>query len=312
MIKANLVSGFLGVGKTTLIKKILETLKEEKVVIIENEFGEVAIDGDLIKKDGFDVFELRSGCICCTMKQDFEDSLQKVIERYKPDRIIIEPTGISSLSQLLDILKKDKFKDKININSVITVVDGTSYLEEKDAFGEFYMDQIENAEILIISKTQMIYKSTLNKIKESLKEFNKKAYIIELPFKEFSMEYVLKFLDENLSRDIKMKPEVTMASTEDGFESLGIKTSKIFEIDYINKLVDKLFTGKYGNIIRIKGFLKSKEEIIQINCTKKVHNIEVVKDNEEIKICIIGQNLNKREIQFLFKEKCKIKDCKIF
>ncbi len=95
------------------------------------------------KKDGFDVFELRSGCICCMMKQDFENSLQKVIEEYKPDRIIIEPTGISSLSQLLDILKKDNFKDKININSVITVVDGISYLEEKDAFGEFYTDQIK-------------------------------------------------------------------------------------------------------------------------------------------------------------------------
>ncbi|EJP6471193.1 GTP-binding protein [Clostridium sp. L74] len=307
MIKVNLVSGFLGVGKTTLIKKILENVKEEKVIIIENEFGEVAIDGDLIKKDGFDVFELRSGCICCMMKQDFEDSLQKVIEEYKPDRIIIEPTGISSLSQLLDILKKDNFKDKININSVITVVDGISYLEEKDAFGEFYIDQIENAEILIISKIQMIDKSTLNKVKESLREFNKKAHIIELPFKEFNREYVLKFLDEDLSRDIKIEPVEFTVSTEDGFESLGIKTNKIFEIDDINKLISKLFAGKYGNIIRIKGFLKGREDIIQINCTKKVHSIDAIKDSEEIKICIIGQNLYKKEIEFLFKEKYRIK-----
>ncbi|HCL4547409.1 GTP-binding protein [Clostridium botulinum] len=307
MIKVNLISGFLGAGKTTLIKKVLENVKEEKIVIIENEFGEVAIDGDLIKKEGFDVFELRSGCICCMMKQDFEDSLQKVIEEYKPDRIIIEPTGISSLSQLLDILEKDNFKDKININRVITVVDSTSYLEEKDAFGEFYMDQVENAEILIVSKTQMVDKSTLKKVKESLRECNKKANIKTLAFEEFNKEYILNFLDEDSSRDIKRDSVEVMISTEDGFESLGVKTNKIFEIREINEIVSKLFTGKYGDVIRIKGFLKGEKEIIQINCTKKVHNIETVEDSKEIKICIIGQDLRKRKIQFLFKEKYNIK-----
>ncbi|RHW65802.1 GTP-binding protein [Clostridium botulinum] len=307
MIKVNLISGFLGAGKTTLIKKILGNVKEEKVIIIENEFGEVAIDGDLIKKEGFDVFELRSGCICCMMKQDFEDSLQKVIEEYKPDRIIIEPTGISSLSQLLDILEKDNFKDKININRVITVVDSISYLEEKDAFGEFYMDQVENAEILIVSKTQMVDKSTLKKVKESLRECNKKASIKTLAFEEFNKEYILNFLDEDSSRDIKRDSVEVMISTEDGFESLGVKTNKIFEIREINEIVSKLFTGKYGDVIRIKGFLKGEKEIIQINCTKKVHNIETVEDSKEIKICIIGQDLRKRKIQFLFKEKYNIK-----
>ncbi|APC81900.1 GTP-binding protein [Clostridium botulinum] len=307
MIKVNLISGFLGAGKTTLIKKVLENVKEEKIVIIENEFGEVAMDGDLIKKEGFDVFELRSGCICCMMKQDFEDSLQKVIEEYKPDRIIIEPTGISSLSQLLDILEKDNFKDKININRVITVVDSTSYLEEKDAFGEFYMDQVENAEILIVSKTQMVDKSTLKKVKESLRECNKKANIKTLAFEEFNKEYILNFLDEDSSRDIKRDSVEVMISTEDGFESLGVKTNKIFEIREINEIVSKLFTGKYGDVIRIKGFLKGEKEIIQINCTKKVHNIETVEDSKEIKICIIGQDLRKKKIQFLFKEKYNIK-----
>ncbi|WP_045539661.1 GTP-binding protein [Clostridium botulinum] len=307
MIKVNLISGFLGAGKTTLIKKVLENVKEEKIVIIENEFGEVAIDGDLIKKEGFDVFELRSGCICCMMKQDFEDSLQKVIEEYKPDRIIIEPTGISSLSQLLDILEKDNFKDKININRVITVVDSTSYLEEKDAFGEFYMDQVENAEILIVSKTQMVDKSTLKKVKEFLRECNKKASIKTLAFEEFNKEYILNFLDEDSSRDIKRDSVEVMISTEDGFESLGVKTNRIFEIREINEIVSKLFTGKYGDVIRIKGFLKGEKEIIQINCTKKVHNIETVEDSKEIKICIIGQDLRKRKIQFLFKEKYNIK-----
>ncbi|EKS4342304.1 GTP-binding protein [Clostridium sporogenes] len=307
MIKVNLISGFLGAGKTTLIKKILGNVKEEKVIIIENEFGEVAIDGDLIKKEGFDVFELRSGCICCMMKQDFEDSLQKVIEEYKPDRIIIEPTGISSLSQLLDILEKDNFKDRININSVITVVDGTSYLEEKDAFGEFYIDQVKNSKTLIVSKTQIVDKSTLKEVKESLREFNKKAHIITLPFEKFNKEYILNFLDEDLLKDMEREPVEVVISTEDGFESLGVKTNKIFGTKEMNEIISKLFTGEYGNVIRIKGFLKGKEEIIQINCTKKVHNIETVKGREELKICIIGQGLCKNEIKSLFKEKYKIK-----
>lgn len=102
-----------------------------------------------------------------------------------------------------------------------------------------------------------------------------------------------------------------MISTEDGFESLGVKTNKIFEIREINEIVSKLFTGKYGDVIRIKGFLKGEKEIIQINCTKKVHNIETVEDSKEIKICIIGQDLRKRKIQFLFKEKYNIKIIKI-
>lgn len=187
------------------------------------------------------------------------------------------------------------------------MVDSTSYLEEKDAFGEFYMDQVENAEILIVSKTQMVDKSTLKKVKESLRECNKKANIKTLAFEEFNKEYILNFLDEDSSRDIKRDSVEVMISTEDGFESLGVKTNKIFEIREINEIVSKLFTGKYGDVIRIKGFLKGEKEIIQINCTKKVHNIETVEDSKEIKICIIGQDLRKKKIQFLFKEKYNIK-----
>lgn len=308
MIKVNLISGFLGAGKTTLIKKILNNKKHEKLVVIENEFGEVAIDGDLIKNEGFNVFELASGCICCMMKQDFEDSIKKIIEKYKPDRIIIEPTGISSLSQVLDILKKEVFKNQIHISSIITVVDGTSYLEEKDAFGEFYMDQIKNAEILLVSKSQMVDNTTLDKIKKDLVKFNNDANIITLPWMKFNEEYITKFLHKDLSKDITIDPIDITVSTEDGFESLGIKTNKIFKIQEINEILNKLFTNNYGNIIRIKGFLNGKEELIKINCTKKVHNIGKINNKEEIKICIIGQRLAREKIKFLFREKYKIKE----
>lgn len=133
-----------------------------------------------------------------------------------------------------------------------------------------------------------------------------------MAFEEFNKEYILNFLDEDSSRDIKRDSVEVMISTEDGFESLGVKTNKIFEIREINEIVSKLFTGKYGDVIRIKGFLKGEKEIIQINCTKKVHNIETVEDSKEIKICIIGQDLRKRKIQFLFKEKYNIKNYKNF
>lgn len=307
MIKVNLVSGFLGAGKTSLIKKFLENMGEEKLIIIENEFGEVAIDGDLIKKDGFNVFELKSGCICCMMKKDFEDSLEKVIEEYSPERIIIEPTGISSLSQVLDILEKDNFKNKIHIKSTITVVDGTSYLEEKDVLGEFYMDQIKNAETLIVSKTQMVDKKTIEEIEKSLREYNKKAYIITEPWEQFNKEYIVDLFNEDLLEYTGREPIEVTISTEDGFESLGIKTNKVFEQSGINDIIQKLFSKEYGHIIRVKGFLKGKKQDFEVNCTKEVHNIEEINDKQDIKLCIIGQGLNREEIKSLFKEKYKIK-----
>ncbi|HBC94144.1 MAG TPA: hypothetical protein DCZ10_14915 [Pelotomaculum sp.] len=128
MIKVDVVSGFLGAGKTTLIKLLLKAYENERVVLVENEFGEIGIDGELVERDGFDVFEISNGCICCIMKKDFVQVLARVIEEFKLERIIIEPTGISILSEIIDILRRPEFASQCLINSLLTVVDSVNYL----------------------------------------------------------------------------------------------------------------------------------------------------------------------------------------
>jgi len=156
MIKVDIISGFLGAGKTTLIRKLLKAHEDEKVVLIENEIGEIGIDGEIVERDGFQVLELSTGCICCSMKVDFFNTITKVIEDIKPERIIIEPTGIGLLSEIIDIVNRPDFKDRSYINSLITVVDSMNYLDQLDVFGEFFQDQIRNASILALSKTQFV------------------------------------------------------------------------------------------------------------------------------------------------------------
>jgi G3E family GTPase len=168
MIKVDVISGFLGAGKTTLVKKLLKAYKHEKVVLIENEFGEIGIDGDIVERDGFDVFEITSGCICCIMKKDFVTIFGKILQGYKPERVVIEPTGISILSEIIEVLKRPEFKDICEINSLITVIDGISYLEQRDVFVEFFEDQIINAGTLIISKSQFVDRVKIDEIIKSL------------------------------------------------------------------------------------------------------------------------------------------------
>ena len=174
MIKVDVVSGFLGSGKTTLIKSLLKAYENEKVVLIENEFGEIGIDGDIIEREGFQVFEISSGCICCIMKKDFLMVLSRIIKEFNPDRIIIEPTGISILSEIIDMLSTKEVSENCSINSLITVIDSINYLEQCDVFGEFFEDQIINAETLILSKSQFIKQEKVEEIIIELREVNGK------------------------------------------------------------------------------------------------------------------------------------------
>lgn len=178
MIKVDIISGFLGSGKTTLIKKLLESINDERVVIIENEFGQIGIDKEIIQKDGFDIIELQNGCICCSIKLNFKDTLLKAINNFNPTRIIIEPTGVGLLSEIITMINDSKLNEVLSLNSLITVVDGVNYFEYIDNFGEFFEDQIENAQIIIISKSQLIDKNNLDNIIKSLRNINKNAHII--------------------------------------------------------------------------------------------------------------------------------------
>ena len=157
MTKVDIISGFLGAGKTTLIKKLIaECFKGKQVVLIENEFGEIGIDGGFLKDAGINITEMNSGCICCSLVGDFGAALTEVVEKYHPDRIIIEPSGVGKLSDVAKAVQRIDDSVGLVINALVTVVDGTKIKMYMKNFGEFYNNQIESAGTIVISRTQKL------------------------------------------------------------------------------------------------------------------------------------------------------------
>ena len=181
MTKINIISGFLGAGKTTLIKKLLnEVYKGQKVVLIENEFGEIGIDGGFLKEAGIEITEMNSGCICCSLVGDFGKSLHEVLEKFNPDRIIIEPSGVGKLSDVIKAVK-DVQKDMaqaVELDSYVTVADAGKCKMYMKNFGEFFNNQIEHASTIILSRTQNLNQEKLEQVVKLIREVNTDATII--------------------------------------------------------------------------------------------------------------------------------------
>ena len=198
MTKIDIISGFLGAGKTTLIKKLIkEALGGEKVVLIENEFGEIGIDGGFLKEAGIEITEMNSGCICCTLVGDFGAALRDVITKYEPDRIIIEPSGVGKLSDVIKAVadvKKDF--DSVELNSFIAVVDAGKTTMYMKNFGEFFNDQIENANTIVLSRTGKTSESKLEKAVAAIKDHNNKAIIITTDWDSLTGVQILETMEK--------------------------------------------------------------------------------------------------------------------
>ena len=183
MTKIDIVSGFLGAGKTTLIKKLLnEALKDSKVVLIENEFGEIGIDGGFLKDAGIEIKEMNSGCICCSLVGDFGTSLKEVMKTYEPERILIEPSGVGKLSDVMKAVQDVIDEHEVVLNSAVAVVDASKCKMYIKNFGEFFINQIEHAGTIILSRTGNISEDKLKKAVELIREHNTKATIITTPW----------------------------------------------------------------------------------------------------------------------------------
>ncbi len=183
MTKIDIVSGFLGAGKTTLIKKLLnEALKDSKVVLIENEFGEIGIDGGFLKDAGIEIKEMNSGCICCSLVGDFGTSLKEVMKTYQPERILIEPSGVGKLSDVMKAVQDIIDEHEVVLNSAVAVVDASKCKMYIKNFGEFFINQIEHAGTIILSRTGNISEDKLKKAVELIREHNTKATIITTPW----------------------------------------------------------------------------------------------------------------------------------
>lgn len=215
MIKLEIVSGFLGAGKTTFINNMLKGLRDEKIILVENEYGETAIDSDLIR--GIQIEEITSGCICCVLKENFRTTLEKLVD-YNVDRIIIEPTGISSLSQIKSSLTQ-KVLSRCEVSST-TIVDCENFLEQLDSYGGFFTDQIEGADEIYLSKADKVDDTTIARVKEEIKILNREADLEDL-----SRVKTISLID------YEMSPEK------------------------FRKVLDTITLGGYGRILRGKGFL---------------------------------------------------------
>ena len=206
MTKIEIISGFLGAGKTTLIKKMLkEVFPGEKIVLIENEFGEIGIDGGFLKDAGVQITEMNSGCNCCSLVGDFGTALKQVIETYAPDRILIEPSGVGKLSDVTKAVMGVAAHEQVELNSSVTVVDGQKCKMYMKNFGEFFNNQVENAGTIVISRTQKMSEDKLDACVAMLREKNPKAAIITTPWDELKGEQILAAMEH---QDLIMKEEM--------------------------------------------------------------------------------------------------------
>ena len=191
MIKVDVISGFLGAGKTTLIKKLYgEVFKNEKVVLIENEFGEIGIDGAFLKESGIEIKEINSGCICCSLVGDFSSSMKEVVSKFNPERIIIEPSGVGKLSDILKAI--EKVDEDLHVNVVATVVDAGKCKMYHKNFGEFYNDQVENANVVVMSKTEKLSQDRIIESASLIKKINGEALIVTTSIEDLDEIKLLK------------------------------------------------------------------------------------------------------------------------
>ncbi|MDE5616666.1 MAG: GTP-binding protein, partial [Clostridia bacterium] len=205
MLKIDIISGFLGAGKTTLIKKLLSSvLKGQKIALIENEFGDIGIDGGFLKEAGVKINEMNSGCICCSLVGDFKKALNKVYEDYAPDRIVIEPSGVGKLSDVLQAVLSAELPDS-EVSSLTAVVDAKKCKMYMKNFGEFYKNQIEQAKCVVLSHTKDISDDKLRYCLDTVKELNPNAVIVTTDWDELSGEQIFDAMNNVSSLDSQMK-----------------------------------------------------------------------------------------------------------
>ena len=208
MTKIDIFSGFLGAGKTTLIKKLLkEAYKGEQVVLIENEFGEIGIDGGFLKEAGVEIREMNSGCICCSLVGDFGTALKEVIAKYEPQRIVIEPSGVGKLSDVIKAVQKIENEVEIKLNSFTTVVDATKCKMYMKNFGEFFSNQIEYAGTVILSRTDKASEEKIAAALEIIRGLNQTAAVITTPIEKLSGEKILDTMENNRSLEKELMDE---------------------------------------------------------------------------------------------------------
>ena len=322
MAKIDIISGFLGAGKTTLIQKLLkEALKGEKVVLIENEFGEIGIDGGFLKDAGIEVTEMNSGCICCSLVGDFGSALKEVVTQYNPDRIIIEPSGVGKLSDVIKAVQGVAEDVELDLNSFVTVADAKKCKMYMKNFGEFYNNQVEYAGSIILSRTGDVAEDKLNESVALLREHNEKAAIITTPWDELSGEQILKVMEDgnDMVKELLEEEEICPVCgghhdhdhdhdhhhhhhADEVFTSWGKETPKKYNKEELDTILQKLSKDdSYGMILRSKGILQTEDgSWVQFDLVPGEYEIREGSADYTGRICVIGSKLKEDELEGLF------------
>ena len=330
MTKVDIISGFLGAGKTTFIKKLLSDVwAGEKLVLIENEFGEIGIDGGFLKDAGIEITEMNSGCICCTLVGDFSKALVKVLDEYHPDRVIIEPSGVGKLSDVARAIEAVEKDADIEIDGRITVVDGKKAKMYMKNFGEFFKDQVEHASTIVVSRTQMMTDEKVEECVHTLREENAEATIISTPWDELGKEAISHALTkgaeiESLFEDHEDHEDHDHDHdhcdhdhhdhhdhdhdhhhhhhADDVFTSWGKETVHKYteeELDYLLKALSE--TTSYGTILRSKGIIQMTDgSWKQFDLVPEEYEVREGQPDYTGRICVIGTDLKEDDLLKLF------------
>ena len=335
MVKIDIISGFLGAGKTTLIKKLLkEGFQNEQVVLIENEFGEIGIDGGFLKEAGIEIREMNSGCICCSLVGDFGASLKEVVEKYNPDRIIIEPSGVGKLSDVIKAVQGVQEEVDIALNSYTTVVDAKKCRMYMRNFGEFFNNQVEYAGAIIMSRTDIVDEKKVQEAMELLRSINKKAAIITTPIEKLSGEKLVEVMEHPVSLEEEMMEEEVCPEcghvhehhhehhhhdehecgcghdhhhehhhhhADEVFTSWGKETIRKYTKEELTGILDSLSgSEEYGVILRAKGMLPCDGTWIYFDMVPEETEIREGAPEYTGRLCVIGSKLNEEKLAQLF------------
>ena len=335
MTKIDIISGFLGAGKTTLIKKLLsEAFPGEKLVLIENEFGEISIDGGFLKESGVQISEMSSGCICCSLVGDFNQALRDVADQFHPDRILIEPSGVGKLSDVIVAVENTAAQvPGLTLNSFVTVADATKVKVYMKNFGEFYNNQIESAGTIILSRTQKMSQEKLESAVSMLREKNPDAAILTTPWDQLDGKTILAAIEkvslaDELLAKMRSEHEADEAEHEHAhhhhdhdhecddpncschhhhhhadevFTSWGKETPKVFAQADIERILTALDSGDYGRILRAKGIVNGEGgQWIEFDFVPEEHEVRAGHPDYTGRLCVIGAELKEDKLAELF------------
>ncbi len=309
MIKIDVISGFLGAGKTTFIKRIISAASKngEKIVVVENEFGEAGIDGKMLSQSGLEIYEISKGCLCCSLKNDFVSTLSEIITKLSPDRIIVEPSGIFVLSEIYDIMKIPEISSACFLNSVLTIVDSLHFSKFRNKYNFFFENQIKYSTKLVLSKTE---NADIEKIQDILKDIdrlNPQKTVVADSWLSLSDDDILSLLnhDQNNSLNTNNKHNNrsklnVMLQKNHGFNAFNIKPINETEQESLAEKLTILKSALFGKVLRAKGFIASHNGLLEFNYVDGEFDIKRTDVNIAPSINIIGEELNKESLSRLF------------